>query len=183
MKDRDSIDTQTLVITPGADSQSWSLPESLASGRYLIRRSLGQGAPDAAHHGPKPPVPVLVRSLLWLWLLLGLAALIAGLLVLRRLRARRQQADSDFPMTTPNPEEWSEIDGLILKGRVPTAVMRLGVRQIMTTAKAIDPSMFEKPADNRLDSYVFGQSLDAWPKATDTAHDKIYVYSGIACFI
>jgi len=61
--------------------------------------------------------------------------------------------------------------------------MRLGVRQIMTTAKAIDPSMFEKPADDRLDSYVFGQSLDAWPKAADTAHDKIYVYSGIACLI
>jgi hypothetical protein len=66
-------------------------------GRPLKFRSLvkeeNQGAPDTAHHGPKPPVPVLVRSLLWLWLLLGLAALIAALLVLRRLRARRQQAE------------------------------------------------------------------------------------------
>jgi hypothetical protein len=66
-------------------------------GRPLKFRSLvqeeNQGAPDRSHHGPKPPVPVLVRSLLWLWLLLALAALVAGLLLLRRLRARRQKAE------------------------------------------------------------------------------------------
>lgn len=43
MSDRDSLDTQTLAITPGTDSQSWSMPASLASGRYLIRRQIGQG--------------------------------------------------------------------------------------------------------------------------------------------
>jgi len=43
MSERDSLDTQTLAITPGTESQSWSMPASLASGRYLIRRAIGQG--------------------------------------------------------------------------------------------------------------------------------------------
>jgi predicted ATPase len=43
MSEHDSLDTQTLAITPGTESQSWSLPESFASGRYRIQRSLGQG--------------------------------------------------------------------------------------------------------------------------------------------
>ena len=44
-------------------------------GRRLKFRSLveeeGQGAADKAHHGPKPPVPVMVRSYLWAALLLA----------------------------------------------------------------------------------------------------------------
>jgi eukaryotic-like serine/threonine-protein kinase len=43
MSERDSFDKQTLAIAPGTESQSWSMPTSLASGRYLIRRQLGQG--------------------------------------------------------------------------------------------------------------------------------------------
>lgn len=62
-------------------------------GRPLKFHSLvdeeGQGAPDRAHHGPKPPVPVLVRSLLWLWLLLGLAALVVAAVLIRRALRRR----------------------------------------------------------------------------------------------
>jgi hypothetical protein len=53
-------------------------------GRPLKLRSLvaeeGQGSPERAHHGPKPPVPVIVRSFLWVWLpgaLLAAAVLIA----------------------------------------------------------------------------------------------------------
>jgi hypothetical protein len=76
-------------------------------GRPLKFRSLvqeeGQGAPDRAHHGPKPPVPVLVRSLLWLWLLLGALAAVAALIVLRRLRARRKKAEEA-------PEQMVEAD-------------------------------------------------------------------------
>ena len=63
-------------------------------GRPLKFRSLirEEGAPsnDTAHHGPKPPLPVLVRSLLWLWLGLGLLAAVAAALALR-LRLRRKQ--------------------------------------------------------------------------------------------
>ena len=43
MSERDSLDTQTLAITPDTESQSWSMPASLASGRYVIRRPIGQG--------------------------------------------------------------------------------------------------------------------------------------------
>ena len=63
-------------------------------GRPLKFRSLikEEGAPsnDTAHHGPKPPVPVLVRSLLWLWLLLGLLAAVAAALALRFWLRRKQ---------------------------------------------------------------------------------------------
>ncbi|MGZ6143364.1 MAG: hypothetical protein ACXWLM_08495 [Myxococcales bacterium] len=62
-------------------------------GRPLKFRSLVEEehapSPDQAHHGPKPPVPVLVRSLLWLWLLLGLLA-IGALLALRKYLTRRK---------------------------------------------------------------------------------------------
>jgi hypothetical protein len=63
-------------------------------GRPLRFRSLvqeeGQGSPERAHHGPKPPVPAYVPSYLWAWLLAGLL-LAAALLVLYR-RWRKQRA-------------------------------------------------------------------------------------------
>ena len=43
MSERDSIDRKTLAITPGTESQSLDMPTSFASGRYLIRRAIGQG--------------------------------------------------------------------------------------------------------------------------------------------
>ena len=43
MSDRNSIDRDTLAITPGTQSDSWSMPASFASGRYIVRRPLGQG--------------------------------------------------------------------------------------------------------------------------------------------
>src|SRR5437773_1326634 len=43
MNQHDSRDRDTLAIGPGVDSQSWSMPTSFASGRYLVRRPLGQG--------------------------------------------------------------------------------------------------------------------------------------------
>ena len=62
-------------------------------GRPLKLRSLlqeeGATAADQAHHGPKPPVSVLVRSLLWLWILLGAALLCGGFLWFRRWRKQK----------------------------------------------------------------------------------------------
>jgi hypothetical protein len=56
-------------------------------GRPLKFRSLaeeeGQGAADKAHHGPKPPVPVMVRSWLWAGLLGAAAALVAVVFLVR----------------------------------------------------------------------------------------------------
>jgi len=49
----------------------------------------GAESDSHAHHGPKPPVPVLVRSLLWLWLLLGLPGAVAAALGFRAWRRRR----------------------------------------------------------------------------------------------
>lgn len=63
-------------------------------GRPLKFRSLlkeeGAASDDRAHHGPKPPLPVLVRSLLWLWLLLGFFAAVAAAVALRFWRRRRR---------------------------------------------------------------------------------------------
>src|SRR5712692_6185143 len=49
MKERDSLDTDTLAIdaqtqaASSTDAQPWTLPASFGSGRYLVRRSLGHG--------------------------------------------------------------------------------------------------------------------------------------------
>ena len=43
MSEHNSIDRETLAIAPGTESQSWTMPASLASGRYLVRRPIGQG--------------------------------------------------------------------------------------------------------------------------------------------
>jgi len=63
-------------------------------GRPLKFRSLvkqeNQGAPDAAHHGPKPPVPVMVRSYLWVSALAALAALVALAFAIRWWRKREK---------------------------------------------------------------------------------------------
>ena len=60
-------------------------------GRPLKLRSLvqeeGQDSAERAHHGPKPPVPVIVRSFLWVWLLGALALAVALFLLRGRLAA------------------------------------------------------------------------------------------------
>ena len=68
-------------------------------GRPLKLRSLvqeeGQLTPERAHHGPKPPVPVFVRSFLWAWLLGGLLLAMALLVLWKKRRrnpARQQKA-------------------------------------------------------------------------------------------
>src|SRR6202521_48043 len=58
--------------------------------------------------------------------------------------------------------------------------MRLGMRQSMAAAEAINPGMLEKPADDRFDRNVFGQPFDARPEAADPAHDEVDVYPRIA---
>lgn len=65
-------------------------------GRPLKFRSLvqdeGQGSAEHAHHGPKPPVAVMVRSWLWLGLLGALVAL-AGSFFFWRFLAKRKLLD------------------------------------------------------------------------------------------
>lgn len=78
-------------------------------GRPLKLHSLvtDEGADNAehAHHGPKPPVDVLVRSLLWLWVLLGAGALVAAAVVVRRALARRKLRREATPVVAVLPDE------------------------------------------------------------------------------
>ncbi len=70
-------------------------------GRPLKFRSLvqeeGEPTPERAHHGPKPPVPVKVRSYLWAWLLGGLLLAAALLLLWRRWRKSRPAPRDEQP--------------------------------------------------------------------------------------
>ena len=55
--------------------------------------------PEHAHHGPKPPVPVLVRSWLWAGLLVAFALAIAAIVLLaRHLRGRRERVVAPPPI-------------------------------------------------------------------------------------
>src|SRR5438067_6352751 len=56
----------------------------------------GQASPEPAHYGPKPPVAVMVRSFLWVWLLGALALAVALFLLRRRLASlwRRRERDT-----------------------------------------------------------------------------------------
>ena len=64
-------------------------------GRPLKFRSLveeeGQPSPERAHHGPKPPVAVKIRSFRWAWIL-GALALGLAFLVARKRFGRRTPA-------------------------------------------------------------------------------------------
>jgi hypothetical protein len=64
----------------------------------------GAPNPEHAHHGPKPPVPVLVRSFLWAGLLAALALAVAAVVLLVRfLRGRTVQA-VEAPPPPPDAE-------------------------------------------------------------------------------
>jgi hypothetical protein len=90
--------------------------------RKVRLRSLvaAEKAPSAerAHRGPKAPVPVIVRSFLWAWLLGGAAVAAAAILLalrFRRLRAARPAPAA--PVATPEEEAMARL--LSLKRRAP----------------------------------------------------------------
>lgn len=74
--------------------------------------------PERAHHGPKPPVPVLVRSFLWAWLLGGLLLVVAAALVAREVRRRRALRPA-LVAPPPTPEEEAMARLVALKQRRP----------------------------------------------------------------
>jgi hypothetical protein len=83
-------------------------------GRPLKFKSLveseHQGAPDAAHHGPKPPVPVLVRSFLWAGLLAAMVALAGLAYAARRLLKRREEARKAVPVPVMHYDDRALLD-------------------------------------------------------------------------
>lgn len=88
----------------------------VVGGRPLRLRRLvaEEGAPDAAHahHGPKPPVPVKVRSLLWLGLLASLAAAAAAVTGLRAFLKRRARG-VELPRAAPLAPEDEAVQRLV----------------------------------------------------------------------
>ncbi|MFL5312718.1 MAG: hypothetical protein ACJ79H_19985 [Myxococcales bacterium] len=94
-----------------------TVPETPIRLRSLVAEERAPSA-ERAHHGPKPPVPVLVRSFLWAWLLGGLLLLAAALLALRELRRRRARRPLPIP-PPPTPEEEAMARLVALKQRRP----------------------------------------------------------------
>jgi hypothetical protein len=74
--------------------------------------------PEQAHHGPKPPVPVLVRSFLWAWLLGGLLLCVVAFFVAREVRRRRALRPA-LVAPPPTPEEEAMARLVALKQRRP----------------------------------------------------------------
>jgi hypothetical protein len=64
----------------------------------------GAGPADHAHHGPKAPEPVWQRSWLWAGLLAVIAAVVAGLVALRKLR-QKQAEIAALPPPPPTPHD------------------------------------------------------------------------------
>ncbi|HWE24050.1 MAG TPA: hypothetical protein VG496_08930, partial [Myxococcales bacterium] len=93
------------------------VPETPIRLRSLVAE---EHAPDAehAHHGPKPPVPVVVRSFLWVWVAGAAALLIAALFIVREVRRRRALRPAPVP-PVPSAEEEAMARLLALKQRRP----------------------------------------------------------------
>jgi hypothetical protein len=93
------------------------VPETAIRFRSLVAE---EHAPDAAHahHGPKPPVPVMVRSFLWAWLIAAALLLVAAVLAIRETR-RRRALRSAPAVPPPTPEEEAMARLVALKQRRP----------------------------------------------------------------
>ncbi|GAC1545802.1 MAG: hypothetical protein NVS2B9_12990 [Myxococcales bacterium] len=76
----------TLAVQGPEGKRAFTVPGQPLKLESLVAAE-GAPSPDRAHHGPKPPVPVRVRSFLWAGLLVGLAlAAAAAVLAVRFLR-------------------------------------------------------------------------------------------------
>jgi len=93
------------------------VPETPVRFRSLVAE---EHAPDAAHahHGPKPPVPVIVRSFLWAWVVGAVLLLVAAVLVLREVRRRRALRPAPA-VPPPSAEEEAMARLVALKQRRP----------------------------------------------------------------
>jgi hypothetical protein len=93
------------------------VPETTIRMRSLVAEEHAAD-PEHAHHGPKPPVPVLVRSFLWAWIAGAAGLLVAASFVIREIRRRR--ALRPVPAAPlPSPEEEAMARLVALKQRRP----------------------------------------------------------------
>ncbi len=93
-----------LRVEGPAGERALTVPGKKLSFHSLIA-SEGQDSQEHAHHGPKPPVAVMVRSYLWIYLLLGIAATALGANLIQRLIARRRLREKAPPPAMPADEE------------------------------------------------------------------------------
>jgi hypothetical protein len=106
------------LLVDGPDGpRQLAVPETPIRLRSLVAEERAPNA-EQAHHGPKPPVPVLVRSFLWAWVLGGLVLLVAGVFLVREARRRRARKPAPVP-EPPTPEEEAMARLLELKQRRP----------------------------------------------------------------
>jgi hypothetical protein len=91
-----SIPALDLEVQGPSGARVLHLPEQALTVESLVAK---EGEPNAehAHHGPKPPEQIKIRSYLWLWLLLGIGALAAALNALQKLRKKQAEKAAEPP--------------------------------------------------------------------------------------
>jgi hypothetical protein len=106
-----------LLVDGPEGPRQLAVPETPIRLRSLVAEERAQN-PEQAHHGPKPPVPLTVRSFLWAGVLSALLLFFGGLYVVRELRRRRalRRAPAAPP---PSPEDEAMARLLALKQRRP----------------------------------------------------------------
>src|SRR5438067_5985209 len=111
------IPALTLAVDGPEGLRELTIPPHPLELRSLVAEDRAP-TPERAHHGPKPPVPVVVRSFLWAWLAGALAIAAAGLYgwVLYR---RRRAALLALPAPPPTPEQEAMGRLVALKRRAP----------------------------------------------------------------
>jgi len=121
LADLKSLDPQVPVIALHVDGpegpRELTIPPQKVPLRSLVAEERAP-TPEQAHHGPKPPVPVLVRSWLWVGALAIALLLVAAVVLLREARRRRARRPTPLP-PEPTPEEEAMARLLALKQRRP----------------------------------------------------------------
>ena len=98
---------------------------------------------------------------------IGLHDLIEHVFVNRRVEQRNERLDASIQIAL------HEIGG---RNEHPS----LRARQPMAGAKRVDPRMFQKSADDRLNSNIVGEPGDAWPQAANSADHDVDLHAGAA---